>query len=75
MKVCFNNCENFNQNISNWNIANVEDIMFMFDGCINLTCDLSNLIQPIHAINERHTTCMFRDVKSKLPSWVNDYCK
>ena len=29
----FTNCKSFNQDISNWDVSNVNDIKYMFDYC------------------------------------------
>ena len=37
----FNNCRNFNSDLSNWDVSNVEDMTCMFYNCKKLNFDLS----------------------------------
>ena len=37
----FYDCKNFNQDISKWNVENVEDMGFMFDNCTSFNQDIS----------------------------------
>jgi len=37
----FYECNNFNQDISGWNVSNVENMDLMFCGCRNFNQDLS----------------------------------
>lgn len=65
----FSNCIMFNQDLSKWNISNLETADFMFCHCNNLTYNLSELIEPTPAINNYNVAGMFNGVKSKLPKW------
>jgi surface protein len=38
----FDDAENFNQDISNWNVSNVESMRFMFSGASSFNQDISN---------------------------------
>lgn len=37
----FEECENFNCDLSKWDISNVENMLDMFRDCIKFNCDLS----------------------------------
>ena len=42
MRGMFYVCKNFNQDISSWNVSNVEDMRSMFDGCENFNQNISS---------------------------------
>ena len=60
---------NFNGEISLWNVSNVEDMNNMFNGCLNFNCDISDL----DVSNVTNMNGMFKDcVKfngDKLYKW------
>ena len=41
MNYMFNNCYNFNKDLSKWNVSNVQDMDYMFNNCIKFNQDLS----------------------------------
>ena len=42
MEGMFQDCKNFNCNLSKWNVSKVENMESMFDNCENFNSDLSN---------------------------------
>ena len=42
MSFMFCSCKSFNQNISNWDVSNVDDMCAMFFNCKSFNCDISN---------------------------------
>ena len=38
----FNNREEFNGDMSNWDVSNVTNMEYMFDGCESFNCDISD---------------------------------
>jgi surface protein len=38
----FYDCENFNCDLSQWNVSNVKDMECMFQGCKNFNCGLNS---------------------------------
>ena len=63
----FQDCKNFNCDLSNWNVSNVENMGNMFDECINFNSDLSKW----DVSNVKYMSCMFGNCQSlkKIPSW------
>ncbi len=37
MSFMFHNCENFNSDLSKWDVSKVENMSWMFDGCDSLS--------------------------------------
>jgi surface protein len=42
MSAMFCYCESFNQDLSSWDVSNVEDMQHMFNGCTSFNQDLSS---------------------------------
>ena len=50
-------CSTFNQDISNWNVSHVENMIGMFDGCTNFNQDISKW----NISNVKYIDFMFSD--------------
>ena len=65
----FSRCKSFNQDISKWNVENVEDMGSMFDNCTSFNQDISEWdVDFLH-----FTQHIFRNCKAlkSLPSWIS----
>ena len=41
MQSIFHNCNQFNSDLSKWNVSNVNDMQGLFKGCVSFNSDLS----------------------------------
>ena len=76
MSCMFHNCQNFNSDLSLWNVANVTNMESMFDNCHVFNYDLS-LWNVAHVTN---MACMFLNCPKFLNSingfrWNKQYWK
>ena len=58
----FDGCENFNQNISNWDVSNVIEMEYMFCDCKSFNQDLSGWNVPkVSYIHHIFDNCPIKD--------------
>ena len=66
----FYGCKNFNSNISEWNVSNVENMAYMFRGCKKVNSDMSNWdvsnVQTMNMINMFLECCIPEHYKPKF---------
>ena len=74
MRYMFNNCRNFNSDLSNWDVSNVEDMTCMFYNCKKLNFDLSKW--DISNINDMQSMFIYcEQLKQDFSTWNIDQNK
>ena len=70
MNGMFWNCQNFNCDLSNWDVSKVEDMYAMFHKCKNFE---GKGLENWNVFNVKDMRHMFDDCTSlkKLPSWYH----
>ena len=68
MEGMFQDCKNFNCNLSKWNVSKVENMESMFDNCENFNSDLSNW-NVSNVENMRNMFWHCENFNSDLSNW------
>ncbi|MFT7443017.1 MAG: surface protein [Maribacter sp.] len=68
----FQNCTDFNADLSNWDVSTINDLSFAFENCTNFTSDLSNW-NVLNLQSLQHTFFNCTNFNSDLSRWNTRY--